>query len=185
MVGNFPSELETWPRTWRTREDPFADVWDEVRELLEPSPGLQAKTLFAWLQRQYPGRFEEGQLRTLQRHFVNGGRRPDRPRRCSSQAHHPGRLAASDFTAHVELGRDDRRPALRPYGLSLRAHLLELGDRLDLFFGELREPKRGACSKRRFWELGGVPERHRSDRMTAAVNNLLGTKGVHRDAIKR
>ena len=63
-----PSELETWPRTWRTREDPFADVWEEVREQLEASPGLQAKTLFEWLQRRYPGQFpQDGQLRTLQR----------------------------------------------------------------------------------------------------------------------
>ena len=62
-----PSELETWPRTWRTREDPFADVWKEVREQLEASSGLQAKTLFEWLQRRYPGRFQDGQLRTLQR----------------------------------------------------------------------------------------------------------------------
>jgi hypothetical protein len=40
------SELETWPRTWCTREDAFADVWEKVREQLELSPGLQAKTLF-------------------------------------------------------------------------------------------------------------------------------------------
>ena len=45
----------------------FADVWEEVREQLELSPGLQARTLFEWLQRRYPGRFEDGQLRTLQR----------------------------------------------------------------------------------------------------------------------
>ena len=28
--AKLPSELATWPRTWRTREDPFADVWEEV-----------------------------------------------------------------------------------------------------------------------------------------------------------
>ena len=64
--AKLPSELEAWPRTWRTRQDPFAEVWEEVREQLELSPGLQAKTLFEWLQRRYPGRFENGQLRTLQ-----------------------------------------------------------------------------------------------------------------------
>src|SRR6516225_10453657 len=47
--AKLPSELETWPRTWRTREDPFADVWEEVREQLDLSPGLQAKFLFEWL----------------------------------------------------------------------------------------------------------------------------------------
>src|ERR1700752_2579677 len=65
--ARLPSELEPWPRTWRTRQDPFADVWEEVREKLEISPGLQANTLFAWLQERYPGRFSMGQLRTLQR----------------------------------------------------------------------------------------------------------------------
>src|SRR5438094_2542935 len=51
---------------WRTRADPFAAVWEELRALLVVNPGLQAKTLFAHLQRQYPGRFADGQLRTLQ-----------------------------------------------------------------------------------------------------------------------
>ena len=42
-LARLPSELEEWPRAWRTREDPFADVWEEVREKLELSPGLQGK----------------------------------------------------------------------------------------------------------------------------------------------
>ena len=66
-VAKLPSEIDVWPRPWRTRQDPFTDVWQEVCEQLETSPGLQAKTLFAWLQRKYPGRFENGQLRSLQR----------------------------------------------------------------------------------------------------------------------
>ena len=32
--------------TWRTRPDPFADTWPEVRSHLEVNPGLEAKTLF-------------------------------------------------------------------------------------------------------------------------------------------
>jgi hypothetical protein len=63
-VGKLPSEISVWPREWRTREDPFADVWEEVCVQLETSPGLEAKTLFLWLQRTYPGRFQDGQLRT-------------------------------------------------------------------------------------------------------------------------
>ena len=61
-----PSESFT-PRTWRTREDPFQDVWPELRDLLELNPGLHAKTLFEDLQRRFPGRFQDSQLRTLQR----------------------------------------------------------------------------------------------------------------------
>jgi hypothetical protein len=46
-LAKLPGELEDRPRTWRTRTDAFADVWDEVQEKLEVSPGLQANTLFA------------------------------------------------------------------------------------------------------------------------------------------
>ena len=45
------------PHTWRTREDPFQDVWPELVDLLRLNPGLQAKTLFDDLQRRYPGTF--------------------------------------------------------------------------------------------------------------------------------
>src|ERR1700758_696177 len=61
-----PSESFT-PRSWRTREDPFQDVWPELENRLELNPGLQAKTLFEDLQHRFPGRFPDGQLRTLQR----------------------------------------------------------------------------------------------------------------------
>ena len=65
-LGKLPSEAGA-SRTWRTREDPFEAVWPEIREKLEINPGLEAKTLFEDLLRRYPGRFGEGQLRTLQR----------------------------------------------------------------------------------------------------------------------
>src|SRR5580704_9334704 len=61
-----PSEMKE-RHEWRTRPDPFADVWEEVRERLDVEPGLQAKTLFEHLQGTQPGRFADGQLRTLQR----------------------------------------------------------------------------------------------------------------------
>jgi len=52
-------------RHWRTRGDPFDEVWDRVRQQIEENPGLEAKTLFEWLQREQPGRFSDGQIRTL------------------------------------------------------------------------------------------------------------------------
>ena len=51
-----PSEIAR-PHTWRTRKDPFEDVWDGVQGLLEINPGLEAKTIFDELQRRYPGSF--------------------------------------------------------------------------------------------------------------------------------
>ena len=65
-AGRLPSELPQTTRL-RTRVDAFEEVWGELQELLEVNPGLEAKTLFDYLQRRYAGRFADGQLRTLQR----------------------------------------------------------------------------------------------------------------------
>jgi hypothetical protein len=55
------------PRSWRTRADPFEDVWSLVREWLEIDPETTATALLARLQSERPGQFSEGQRRTLQR----------------------------------------------------------------------------------------------------------------------
>ena len=68
-LGRLPSEVVS-ERTWRTREDPFAEVWPEVHELLEEAPGLEAKTLFVLLQTKYPRKFDNSQLRSFQRGVI-------------------------------------------------------------------------------------------------------------------
>ena len=55
------------PHTWRTRPDPFDGVWEQMRSWLESDPGRTSKSLFLELQHLYPGRYPNGQLRTLQR----------------------------------------------------------------------------------------------------------------------
>lgn len=54
-------------RYWRTRIDPFAEVWPKVLVWLESEPDRTAKELFARLRMQHPDTFQAGQLRTLQR----------------------------------------------------------------------------------------------------------------------
>ena len=67
-LDKLPSELQAeGKRDWRTRSDSFIKEWPIVTAFLEINPGLEAKTLFEHLQRQYPGRFSDGQLRTFQR----------------------------------------------------------------------------------------------------------------------
>jgi len=61
-----PSEMKA-ERHWLTRPDGFAEVWPEIVEQVRTNPGLEAKTIFAALQRKHPERFSDGQLRTLQR----------------------------------------------------------------------------------------------------------------------
>ncbi|HMB03082.1 MAG TPA: transposase family protein [Isosphaeraceae bacterium] len=54
-------------RWWRTRKDPFETVWPAILLWLQQDPESTAKSLIERLQREYPGQFAEGQLRTLQR----------------------------------------------------------------------------------------------------------------------
>ncbi len=55
------------PRTYRTRKDPFAEVWPEILIWLQSEPETTANTLLERLEQKYPSQFPEGQLRTLQR----------------------------------------------------------------------------------------------------------------------
>ena len=102
-LERLPSELRK-DRQWRTREDPFGEVWDNVQLQIQESPGLEAKTLFEWLQREYPGRFSDGQIRTLKRR-IKLWRVTEGPSQevYFGQKHVPGRLCASDFTHMTEL----------------------------------------------------------------------------------
>ena len=103
-LGKLPSEVES-PRQWRTRSDPFSEVWEEVRCRLVINPGLEAKTLFEDLQRRYPGRFQDGQIRTLQRR-VKAWRGLEGPQKevFFEQVYQPGKLCESDFTHLSSLG---------------------------------------------------------------------------------
>src|SRR5947209_9900231 len=44
-LGRLPSEV-SMEHTWRTREDPFEDVWPWIEGQLAVNPRLEAKTLF-------------------------------------------------------------------------------------------------------------------------------------------
>ena len=166
-LGRLPSEVRM-KHDWRTRPDPFADVWPQLEQLLQVNPGLEAKTLLGHLQRQYPGRFADGQVRTLQRR-VKRWRALFGPAKevFFSQVHEPGRLCASDFTHCDRLGVTIAHvpfPHLI-YHFVLTYSNWETG---ALCFSEslesLSEGLQGAL-----WELGGAPEAHRTDRLTAAV----------------
>ena len=55
------------PRPWRTRVDPFHEVWPLVEQWLNEQPEATAKELFQRLQHEGEAAFAPGQLRTLQR----------------------------------------------------------------------------------------------------------------------
>ena len=141
-LERLPSELKK-ERPWRTREDPFGEVWDAVQQQIQESPGLEAKTLFEWLQREYPDRFSDGQIRTLQRR-IKLWRVTEGPAQevYFGQKHTPGRLCASDFTHMTELGITLAGQTFEHLVYHFVLTYSKLGDGHDLLFGELGEPQR-------------------------------------------
>ncbi|MDP8238950.1 MAG: IS21 family transposase, partial [Candidatus Hatepunaea meridiana] len=166
-LDKLPSEVKV-DHTWRTREDPFADVWSEVVPKLSVNPGLESKTLFSDLQRRYPGRFQDGQLRTFQR-LVKRWRATEGPSReiFFPQVHHPGELCESDFTHMDSLGITINGQLFSHmiYHFVLTYSNWETG---TICFSESFESlsqglQNALCS------LGGVPRSHRTDRLSSAV----------------
>lgn len=165
-----PSELKK-PRTWRTRQDPFEDIWKEVESRLEAEPQLRSFMLFAWLQSKHPGRFPDAQRRTFERR-VRVWRAAHGPAQevMFPQRHLPGDLAASDFTHMNSLRITIDR---QPFDHLLYHFVLTYSnwEFVSICFSESFEAfSRGLQGA--LWALGGVPRRHRSDSLSAAVNNL-------------
>jgi len=169
--GLLPSQLQQ-PHTWRTRQDPFAEVWPELHAMLKLNPGLEAKTLFEDLQRRHEGRFQDGQLRTLQRKIKQWRALEGPPKEVFfAQQHHPGQLCASDFTHLTDLNitlQGQPFPHLI-YHFVLTYSNWETG---TICFSESFESL-SAGLQNALWELGGVPQMHRTDRLSAAVHKEL------------
>ena len=165
--GKLPNECRP-EHIWRTRTDPFDSVWEEVAERLKINAGLQAKTLFQDLQRRFPGEFQDGQLRTLQRR-IKHWRATEGPDQevYFPQVHKPGELGASDFThmtsLHVTLSGQPFEHML--YHFVLTYSNWETG---SICFSECFESLSEGLQNA-LWELGGVPKQHRTDCLTAAV----------------
>ena len=95
-----PPSIKKTSRTWRTREDPLALVWDDIIvPILRSAPGVRPVTLLQELDRRFPGAFGGRVRRTLERR-VRDWRALEGPERqiVFPQTHAPGRLGLSDFT---------------------------------------------------------------------------------------
>jgi hypothetical protein len=160
-------------RSWRTREDPLAAAWDsQVVPLLQVDAELNAVTLLEELQRRHPGQYGASVLRTLQRRMrqwraMHGAEREI----YFAQEHPPGRLGLSDFTVADDLGIQIEGAAFahRLYQFALahsgwRHAVVTVGGES---FMALSTGLQAAL-----WHLGGVPEEHRTDSLSAAFNNL-------------
>ena len=179
QLGELPSDRKKARRRWRSRPDPFADVWEsDVVPLLrtDPAGDLSATTILEWLYERHPGEFGSSQLRTLQRRVrdyraLHG---PDKEV-YFQQDHPPGREAQVDFTHCSELG-------VTIAGEPFRHMLFHLAlshsgwSYAEVCFGEtfaaLVKGLQGAL-----WELGGVPRVVRTDNLSAATHDLKNSRG--------
>lgn len=165
-----PSEKRL-PRE-RRRPDPLADVFDaDVVPMLKASPGLRPVAILEELLRRHP-ELGPGIRRTLERRIrqwraLHGAEREVIFR----QVHEPGRMGLSDFTDMSGLGVTVAGAPLphRLYHFRLvfsgfeHGHVVLRGESFVALAAGLQDA---------LWTLGGAPEEHRTDSLSAAFRNL-------------
>jgi hypothetical protein len=155
-------------RTWRTREDPFSDVWDtEIVPLLEREPSLTALTLWEWLDDNYPSRYPERLLRTLQRR-VKQWRATQGPKKpvMFRQSVPPGHQGLSDFThpdTPITIAGKPFKHLLYQFRLAFsgwrNVHIVQGGESYSALADGLQSSLQ---------RLGAAPHEHRTDSLSAA-----------------
>jgi hypothetical protein len=169
--GNLPKKKA--PRHWRTRKDPFADVWkSEILPLLEKAPNLTPTTLFEDLQDRHPGRFPNKHKRSFQRQVkkwkaLHGADKTVMFR----QSKEAGRLGLSDFTELKDITiriagepLDHRLYHFRlPYSGWSYIKVILGGESYTALAEGLQEALR---------RLDGAPREHRTDSLSAAWKNI-------------
>jgi hypothetical protein len=161
------------PRTYRTRQDSFAPLWvAEIEPQLRRDGKLRAVTLFADLQLRHPGRFRDGQVRTLERQIrqwraIAGPMRPV----MFPQEHPPGWQALLDFTDCNALAVTIAGEAL-PHRLGHVCCPHSGWQFAQVILGGESYPALAETMRLAFVTLGGVPTTLRTDSLSAAYKNL-------------
>lgn len=176
-----PSEKRT-PRE-RRRPDPLAEIFEtEIVPMLRAAPDLRPVAVFAEMRRRHPD-LSEGVRRTMERR-IRHWRALHGPERdvIFRQEHEPGRMGLSDFTVMDAVGITIAGSPLphRLYHFRLpfsgfeHAHVILGGES----FAALAEGLQNAL-----WALGGTPQQHRTDSLSAAFRNL--TQDAREDLTRR
>jgi len=170
-AGGLPSKQETRP--WRTRSDPLSQWWEsDIAPLLESAPALNAVTILEELERRYPTAVSPALLRTLQRRLRQWRALHGVDREVYfAQEHPPGRLGLSDFTDCAELGvLVDGGPL--PHRLYQFALAYSGWRHAEVVLGGESFEALARGLQNALWQLGGVPQEHRTDSLSAAFRNL-------------
>ena len=156
----------------RRRPDPLEPFWEtDVVPMLKAAPVIRVIGVLDELCKRHPG-LNRNIRRTLERR-INVWRALNGPEQdvIFRQLHEPGRMGLSDFTDMADLGVSVAGASLghRLYHFRLafsgfeHAHVILGGES----YVALAEGLQNAL-----WALGGVPELHRTDSLSAAFNNL-------------
>jgi hypothetical protein len=174
-----PSEMQK-VRVSKGDSDRFAADWPLISKMLENSPGLQAKTVLAYLMREKPTTYHPGQLRTLQRQIKQWRVEFGEPKAVIfSQIIQPGRQSQSDCTwmntLNITIGRQPFKHLLFHFMLPYSRW-----ESITLCYTENFENLVAGYEKA-VWELGYVARDHRTDNLTAATQDM----GSHRAFTER
>lgn len=158
------------PRSYSTRTNPFSQHLSEIDELISHNEGLEAKTIFEHLQQEYPGVYQDGQLRSLQRYIKNWRVNKGSAKEVVFPQHHPpGHLGASDFTSlnHLNITINGEHFKHKLYHFVLTHSNWQTGTICQTeSFASLSTGLQNAL-----WRLGYVPKYHLTDSLAAAVKN--------------
>jgi len=164
---------KTTNRNWRTRKDPFSEVWDkELVPLLEQHPQLQAITLLEKLQAQYKGEYPDSLLRTLQRRVKQWSIKHGSEKEVMfRQEHAAGLQGLSDFThlknITITIAGKPLKHILYHFRLAFSRwsymKVIQGGESYTALAESLQEA---------LLRLGGSPKEHRTDSLSAAFKNL-------------
>ena len=159
-------------RRGRRRPDPLAAVWDgEIVPMLQTMPGLRPITVLGEIVRRHP-ELGHGVRRTLERR-IRTWRALNGPEQdvIFRQEHPPGARGLSDFTDASDLG-----VSIAGMPLDHRLYHFRLAfsgwAHTEVVLGGESFTALATGLQNALWSLGGSPEEHRSDSLSAAFRNL-------------
>ena len=162
------------PARGRTVPDPLEAIWEPVLvPILERDPAVQAVTLLRHLQLTDPEAFPDDRVRRTLERRVRDWRALHGPERdvIFRQTPEPGRMALSDFTDASGLGVTI---AGQPLAHRLYHFVLAYSgwEHAAVVLGGESFTALAENLQNALWTLGGVPQEHRTDSLSAAYRNL-------------
>jgi hypothetical protein len=173
-LGILPSDCKK-DHFWKTRKDPFEDEWSEIELFLENNKNIEAKTIFEFLQRKYPNKYQEGQIRTLQRKIKKWKiKKGPKKEVFFTQKHKPGVLGQLDFTSMNKIEITIQHKKFE----HLLCHFVLTFSNWEfakICFSENYESLSDGLQSALF-NLGKAPKEIQTDRLSAAVKNSSNKK---------